>query len=301
MEYRVREAAIPVTAMVALSGPLSANNGETVRRMALAGMGLTRMSEFHIRKDLARGAVVEVLADAIAGDSEDVHALFLGGDHLPRRVRAFLDFTVPRLRAFLERRRSSRQVPCPLVSAFWRDSDAARRSLNKHSTLAFRGAYDAHAAVFPKAMAIRALMPPCPKKHNIFQYQLLAEERYKPSNGRDLNSKSRRWGRNSGHATRAGHRHPLWPEPVAGDTPGKAPSRRGWTGGPTVRHCTDAPLSFARSPRRGFAQYGNGTQAGRTGPSCVLDDPSWLRKAAPKDQRGTRSKAPFPTGNCDRL
>lgn len=85
-----------------VSGPLSANNGETVRRMALAGMGLARMGEFHIREDLASGALVEVLADAIAGDNEDVHAVFLGGDHIPRRVRAFLDFTVPRLRSFLE-------------------------------------------------------------------------------------------------------------------------------------------------------------------------------------------------------
>lgn len=85
-----------------VSGPLLANNGETVRRMALAGMGLARMGEFHIREDLSSGALVEVLADAIAGDSEDVHAVFLGGDHIPRRVRAFLDFMVPRLRTFLE-------------------------------------------------------------------------------------------------------------------------------------------------------------------------------------------------------
>ena len=84
-----------------VAGPLSANNGETVRRMALAGMGLARMGEFHIREDLASGALVEVLAEAVAGDSEDVHAVFLGSDHLPRRVRAFLDFMVPRLRTFL--------------------------------------------------------------------------------------------------------------------------------------------------------------------------------------------------------
>lgn len=89
-----------------VSGPLSANNGETVRRMALAGMGLARMGEFHIRADLASGALVEVLAEAVAGDSEDVHAVFLGGNHMPHRVRAFLDFTVPRLRAFLDEARA---------------------------------------------------------------------------------------------------------------------------------------------------------------------------------------------------
>lgn len=84
-----------------VAGTLLANNGETVRRMVLAGVGLGRMGEFHVREDLKSGAVVEVLADAVAGDTEDIHALFLGGDRLPHRLRAFLDFMTPRLRAFL--------------------------------------------------------------------------------------------------------------------------------------------------------------------------------------------------------
>ncbi|SMO44757.1 LysR family transcriptional regulator [Paracoccus laeviglucosivorans] len=81
--------------------PLLANNGETVRRMALAGMGLARMGEFHIRADLAAGRLIEVLPGAIAEDREDIHALFLGGTRMPGRVRAFVDFVAPRLRAFL--------------------------------------------------------------------------------------------------------------------------------------------------------------------------------------------------------
>jgi DNA-binding transcriptional LysR family regulator len=85
-----------------LDAALLANNGETVRRMALAGLGLARMGEFHIREDLRTGALVEVLAEATAGDSEDVHALFLGTEHMPQRVRAFLDFMAPNLRAFLQ-------------------------------------------------------------------------------------------------------------------------------------------------------------------------------------------------------
>lgn len=84
-----------------VAGPLVANNGETVRRMALAGMGLARMGEFHIREDLRAGRLVEVLRAATVGDTEDIHALFLGGEHIPHRVRAFLDFMTPRLRAFL--------------------------------------------------------------------------------------------------------------------------------------------------------------------------------------------------------
>ncbi len=84
-----------------VSGPLIANNGETVRHMALAGMGLARMGEFHIRQDLQAGRLIEVLTQAVAGDNEDIHALFLGGERIPHRVRAFLDFMTPGLRAFL--------------------------------------------------------------------------------------------------------------------------------------------------------------------------------------------------------
>ncbi|MFC3612842.1 LysR family transcriptional regulator [Lutimaribacter marinistellae] len=84
-----------------VEGPLLANNGETVRRQAVAGVGLGRIGEFHAREDLRAGRLVEVLHDATEGDTEDVHALFLGGERIPVRVRAFVDFMTPRLRAFL--------------------------------------------------------------------------------------------------------------------------------------------------------------------------------------------------------
>lgn len=85
-----------------VTAPLLANNGETVRRMAVLGMGLARMGEFHVREDLRAGRLVEVLAGATRTDTEDIHALFLGGARLPHRVRAFLDFMVPRLSNWLE-------------------------------------------------------------------------------------------------------------------------------------------------------------------------------------------------------
>lgn len=84
-----------------VSGPLLTNNGESARRLAVAGAGLARLSEYHVREDLAAGRLVEVLADAGAGDEEEIHALYLGSHHLPYRVRAFLDFICPRLQAAL--------------------------------------------------------------------------------------------------------------------------------------------------------------------------------------------------------
>ncbi|SDC54005.1 LysR family transcriptional regulator [Belnapia rosea] len=84
-----------------VTGTLLANNGETVRRLAVAGAGLARLGDFHVRDDMAAGRLVEVLPDS--GDEEEIHALYLGGPLLPQRVRAFLDFMVPRLQAFLRR------------------------------------------------------------------------------------------------------------------------------------------------------------------------------------------------------
>lgn len=94
-----------------IAGPLLANNGETLRRMALAGMGLARMGEFHIRDDLRAGRLVAVMSEAVAGDTEDVHALHTGAAHMPHRVRAFLDFMTPRLRAFLGPQAVGRGLP----------------------------------------------------------------------------------------------------------------------------------------------------------------------------------------------
>lgn len=85
----------------AVRGNLVTNNGGTVRHLAIAGAGLARLGEYHVRDDLESGRLVEVLADAGCGDAEDVHAVYIGGPLMPRRVRLFLDFFVPRLQEFI--------------------------------------------------------------------------------------------------------------------------------------------------------------------------------------------------------
>lgn len=84
-----------------LSGALLANNAETLRRMAIAGVGIVRSADYHLRGPIARGELVELLADHDIGEPDDIHALFRGAQFLPARVRAFLDFTVPRMQRFL--------------------------------------------------------------------------------------------------------------------------------------------------------------------------------------------------------
>ncbi|MCA0275243.1 MAG: LysR family transcriptional regulator [Proteobacteria bacterium] len=80
---------------VAPTGNAQASDGEALRALALAGLGLARMAAFQVRDDLAAGRLVAVLEEANPGDLEDVHAVFLGsGGPVPARVRALLDFLV---------------------------------------------------------------------------------------------------------------------------------------------------------------------------------------------------------------
>jgi DNA-binding transcriptional LysR family regulator len=70
-----------------------------MRLMAIAGVGLGRLSRHHVQRDIDAGALVPVLEDFNPGDEEPVHAIYVGqGGHLPARVRAFLDFLAENVR-----------------------------------------------------------------------------------------------------------------------------------------------------------------------------------------------------------
>lgn len=76
-------------------GNAKAGDGETSRRLALAGVGLSRLAHFHIGPDIAAGRLVPVLEHLNPGDTEAIHAVYVGGrSHLPARVRAFIDYLV---------------------------------------------------------------------------------------------------------------------------------------------------------------------------------------------------------------
>lgn len=87
-----------------LSGSLLVNNGDTLRRMAIAGVGIIRLADYHLRGPIERGKLVELLADSDIGVVDEVHALYRNSQFLPARVRAFLDFAVPRMQKFLQPR-----------------------------------------------------------------------------------------------------------------------------------------------------------------------------------------------------
>lgn len=81
------------TITVPATGRVQASDGEGLRHLALAGVGLGRLAAFTVREDIAAGRLVPVLGHLDAGGREAFHAVHVGqGRPLPSRVRALLDF-----------------------------------------------------------------------------------------------------------------------------------------------------------------------------------------------------------------
>jgi DNA-binding transcriptional LysR family regulator len=78
--------------IVPARGPVEANNGETLFRLLLAGVGLMRLAEFVAGAAIREGRLVPVLAEFTQADSLPIFALYQTRRHVPLRIRAFLDF-----------------------------------------------------------------------------------------------------------------------------------------------------------------------------------------------------------------
>jgi DNA-binding transcriptional LysR family regulator len=80
---------------VPVRGNVRAADGESLRRLALAGVGLARLSLYHVQPDIDAGRLVPVLKRYNPRETEPIHAVVLGrAARLPARVRAVLDFLV---------------------------------------------------------------------------------------------------------------------------------------------------------------------------------------------------------------
>jgi DNA-binding transcriptional LysR family regulator len=83
---------------IAAVGNAQVSDGEGVRQLALGGVGLARLAAFQVRADIAAGRLRAVLEDYNAGDSEEIHAVYLGpAGQLPARIRTLLEFLGARM------------------------------------------------------------------------------------------------------------------------------------------------------------------------------------------------------------
>ena len=84
-------------ASVAIRPRLVVTTAEAAVDAARAGFGVTRVLSYQAADDIARGSLRRLL-QAHEGAELPVHLLYPGGRHPPPKLRAFLDFAVPRLR-----------------------------------------------------------------------------------------------------------------------------------------------------------------------------------------------------------
>lgn len=72
------------------SARVSANNGDLLCTLAVSGMGLARLADYHVADELASGRLVPVLQDFECAP-EAIYAVYPSRRHLSARVRAFLE------------------------------------------------------------------------------------------------------------------------------------------------------------------------------------------------------------------
>jgi LysR family transcriptional regulator, regulator for bpeEF and oprC len=78
---------------------LSVDDGIAYRQLALSGLGLIQDLSFNFADDLQSGALVEVLNNH-AADGPPISIVYPAGRHLPKRVRALIDYLVTGLDGF---------------------------------------------------------------------------------------------------------------------------------------------------------------------------------------------------------
>lgn len=81
---------------VEVTGPLCANNGDLLRKVAVAGMGICALPEFIAAEDLAAGRLQAILAD-FDGPTLTLWALWPSRRFVPAKVRVFVDYLAARL------------------------------------------------------------------------------------------------------------------------------------------------------------------------------------------------------------
>ena len=79
---------------------LKLSNGEAIRQLALLGNGITCLSEFVVSKDLKHGRLVALLEDENIITYQTIHAVYYQQDHLPKRVRIFIEFLAEKLKRY---------------------------------------------------------------------------------------------------------------------------------------------------------------------------------------------------------
>lgn len=82
-----------------LEPALTCSNGEIVRQLTLSGNGISCLSGFMVKQDIAEGRLVSLFEQEkiIGSEREHVNAVFYKSSSVAKRISVFLDFIQPRL------------------------------------------------------------------------------------------------------------------------------------------------------------------------------------------------------------
>jgi DNA-binding transcriptional LysR family regulator len=83
---------------IAPTGNVATNSDNLLRQLALQGMGIICVTDFHVRADLESGRLLPVLQQHLKVEAERIYAVFQSRRHLSPRVRLFLEFLDNELR-----------------------------------------------------------------------------------------------------------------------------------------------------------------------------------------------------------
>ena len=95
--FRIVQDGVASQLHLAVRGNLSLDNGEGLRRSAIDGIGIARLSEFHVGTDIQSERLVPILEDYNPSDREPVSIIYSDQSHLSARIRAFVDFIAGRV------------------------------------------------------------------------------------------------------------------------------------------------------------------------------------------------------------
>lgn len=79
---------------------IKASSGETVRQLCLRDHGIARLSAFEVLKDIRQGRLIALFEDQIEIYEQHIHAVYYQQEHLPKRVRLFIEFLAQKLSKF---------------------------------------------------------------------------------------------------------------------------------------------------------------------------------------------------------
>ena len=79
-------------ATLPVRGPVTTDSAEALRDLALAGLGIIRVSEYFVRGAIQDGRLVPLLEAEHASEEVPVWAITAPGRHRMPRIQAFIDF-----------------------------------------------------------------------------------------------------------------------------------------------------------------------------------------------------------------